>query len=855
MLKVSVIVPVYNVEDYLPKCLDSLVNQTIDSYEIIVVNDGSPDDSQKIIDEYAKKYPQTIKPFVKENGGLSDARNFGIEKANGEYIAFVDSDDYVDIDMYELMYNKAKETDADVVNCAYSHVIDRTVHRNYYGGSMRFFGKSVAESPKILRYANSFAWNKIYRRSFWLENNFKFPVKQWFEDSALIYNVMGSANKVECVNIPFYYYVKTRQDSITNTIDERIFDIFKSVNSLVSFYKKFPQTEELKEEITYLCLRHTLARALKFDKNINRKMANKFLDCCYDFFDEYLENWKESSFVKAPKKAKRSTKRLCLIKRNRALAKLYFNGQIWKNVDTSITKSIKETKKFLKNILKKPISAEERTEIINERKRLAIQTNGVAVMCLVQRLLKEIGILSFADFGTMLGIIREGQLLAHDLDMDMGVIINNKTDMDRIRLHLEKFGFAIWRQYVFDDNIVEESYRFCGIKVDLNYYVINETESKTWLFYREPDVEYLDNTRNIVEMTYSPITEFKTVQVQGEDVCIPANAEQLLLEKYGPTWRTPDKGWIYWLSPAATKIDNIGYYIDYRYRRTTETNEDWYAKIKSKELAKNRKYQLKQLEILKQVSKLCEENDITFTLAKSTLRFAEYYGGLAPWETNLFISMTKDNYDKFLKIAQKQLPDNLVVQHSSTVDNYWSAYMTVRSKDNSEFFQASLENLTEFNGPCVKILPLCYSLEPTNEQLHKTAKEFDFYKKALLYKSGIKNPKSRRNKRIKNRALLIPYKTIHKKLEAIYNKFNQNECDYVICYSDSVKTHKSTFRKELFTNPKYIQFENMTMPIPNCSEEILEARYGYNYAKSMPWKKRKIRKSITHREDIAQEQS
>ena len=95
MTKVSVIIPVYNTLEYLPKCLDSLVNQTLDDIELIIVNDGSPDDSHKLIKEYCEKYPN-IKYYKKKNGGLSSARNYGIKKAVGEYIGFVDSDDYVD---------------------------------------------------------------------------------------------------------------------------------------------------------------------------------------------------------------------------------------------------------------------------------------------------------------------------------------------------------------------------------------------------------------------------------------------------------------------------------------------------------------------------------------------------------------------------------------------------------------------------------------------------------------------------------------------------------------------------------------------------------------------------------------
>lgn len=117
MIKVSIIVPVYNVEKYLPKCLDSLVNQTLKEIEIIVVNDGSPDNSQKVIDKYAKKYPKLIKSFYKENNGQASARNVGLEYANGKYISFVDSDDWLDLNALELMYNKLESNHAEIAIC------------------------------------------------------------------------------------------------------------------------------------------------------------------------------------------------------------------------------------------------------------------------------------------------------------------------------------------------------------------------------------------------------------------------------------------------------------------------------------------------------------------------------------------------------------------------------------------------------------------------------------------------------------------------------------------------------------------------------------------------------------------
>ena len=122
--KVSIIVPIYKVEKWLDRCLDSLVHQTLEEIEIIAVNDGSPDNSQAIIDRYVEQYPDKVYGYIKENGGLSDARNYGLQYAHGEYIAFVDSDDYVDVTAYEKLYNKAKEEDSEIVVCGYFKVND-----------------------------------------------------------------------------------------------------------------------------------------------------------------------------------------------------------------------------------------------------------------------------------------------------------------------------------------------------------------------------------------------------------------------------------------------------------------------------------------------------------------------------------------------------------------------------------------------------------------------------------------------------------------------------------------------------------------------------------------------------------
>ena len=120
--KISIVVAVYNLEKYLPRCLDALVNQTLQDIEIICVDDGSTDSAPQIIDEYAIKYPEKVKAFHKENGGEFTTRNYGLERATGEYVTFVDTDDYVDLTWAEKLYNAAKKNDADIAVCGFERI-------------------------------------------------------------------------------------------------------------------------------------------------------------------------------------------------------------------------------------------------------------------------------------------------------------------------------------------------------------------------------------------------------------------------------------------------------------------------------------------------------------------------------------------------------------------------------------------------------------------------------------------------------------------------------------------------------------------------------------------------------------
>lgn len=554
MKKVSVIVPVYNVEEYIDKCLDSLVNQTLDDIEIIVVNDGTKDNSQEIIDEYVKKYPKKVFSYIKENGGLSSARNFGMKKAKGEFIGFVDSDDYVEYDMYEQLYNKAKETKADVVCCQATYRYNIHADKKIFTHP-EYFGTSISKEPRILIQAKSYAWNKIYKRELW--DKFEFPT-QHFEDSAVVYNVLYTAKKIECVNLPLYNYIKERPGAITSDISPKIYDMFKSCDHILEFYKKQKDWDKIKDVVEEVCIRHLRIRLLYIYNSKNRKLTWKYYNDTIKYLKKNIPNYKKNYCLQyGTGGADKSYNAKVAVLRIPGFFKLASIAPIkpMKKVAKLAKKPFSLVKRYIKNRSNKSL----------EIKRANIQKNGLAVLEETLNMLNDIkDVKAFADFGTLLGLIREGGLLKHDLDIDTAVL--GRPNLYRyVTMLMERHGYQIWREYIIDGKVVEQSYHYKDTKVDVNYYEYNDTGVNTWLFYRDPSKKYKNNKRNIVRMNYDMIKNVKKMKVQGHDLYIPNNAEKLLEEKYGKNWRVPDKGWIYWQSPAATKLEEIGYFIDYRY--------------------------------------------------------------------------------------------------------------------------------------------------------------------------------------------------------------------------------------------------------------------------------------------------
>ncbi len=220
---ISIIVPIYNVEKYIRKCIDSLLSQTLKGIEIILVDDGTPDNCGAIIDDYADKYDNIV-VLHKENGGLSDARNAGMKVASGEYIGFADPDDYAEPDMFEKLYNSIRNNDFDLAICGYKEVFS---DRLSYERKMTFLNNAKSIGCLIDSYLNgnfgTYAWNKLYKASIVKDNKIEFPVGvQLVEDTIFFFTYINYIKSFSIVDECLYNYIRNSNSICAKFHDNEI---------------------------------------------------------------------------------------------------------------------------------------------------------------------------------------------------------------------------------------------------------------------------------------------------------------------------------------------------------------------------------------------------------------------------------------------------------------------------------------------------------------------------------------------------------------------------------------------------------------------------------------------------------
>lgn len=309
--KLSIVALVYNLEKYLPRCLDSLVNQTLKEIEILCVDDGSTDSAPQIIDEYAKKYPQKVKAYHKENGGEFTTRNFGLEHASGEYITFVDTDDYVEPNWAEKLYDAAKSNNADMAVCGFERIdllTNKVVSKDMTG-----YGHAVKEiNPKddFCVFINPAPWNKIFKRE--KVKDLRFQNFRNFNDMIFLASSYSRINKIAFVpDVLYHYYL--RYDSQIHSVNSKDVDNLKKyLLELKKLYEKENKYQEMKYIIDFMAFLHlgmSIMYRASYDKTIDIK---KMVKDTIVYLDKNFSTWRKSPFLKFGYSLKKGFKRVAL---------------------------------------------------------------------------------------------------------------------------------------------------------------------------------------------------------------------------------------------------------------------------------------------------------------------------------------------------------------------------------------------------------------------------------------------------------------------------------------------------------------------------------------------------------------
>ena len=237
---VSVVVPVYNVGKYISRCIESLLTQTYENLEIILVDDGSSDESGSICDRY-REQDQRIAVIHKENGGLSDARNVGIRYAKGRWITFIDSDDFVHPDYVRVLYQNIRENDADISICR--HVSTQAdVAKAHMSRVTEVYSRNEGIEKLLYQYISTSAWAKMYKTELFQDTIF--PYGKLYEDVVTVFEVFSKANRIVLTNSSLYYYYVRENGIIRTSFTERKLDYIKNTNYILETVRKeFPTLE------------------------------------------------------------------------------------------------------------------------------------------------------------------------------------------------------------------------------------------------------------------------------------------------------------------------------------------------------------------------------------------------------------------------------------------------------------------------------------------------------------------------------------------------------------------------------------------------------------------------------------
>lgn len=314
----SLIVPVYKIEEYLPKCIDSVLAQKNQDFELLLIEDGSPDGCGKIIDQYAAKYPEKISAIHQPNGGAGAARNRGIACAKGEYLLFVDGDDYLDDNLLSDLSDEIRKTHCDLY--LFGAHVERDgqktgeLHENIPCGEI-----CSAEKQPDLFFGVMAPWNRAYHRK--LFEKIEFPTKVWYEDIRVVTKVNALAKSAMRLPGAYYHYIQRDGSTMNNRNTERNVEILYAFDDILQWFRQQQLWDRYKDEVTFLAVQHILIAATVRVLQIDRK--HHLVEDFRKYMEENFSDFRENPYLDRLDRNKSLIYRLLLEKRYRTITWIF----------------------------------------------------------------------------------------------------------------------------------------------------------------------------------------------------------------------------------------------------------------------------------------------------------------------------------------------------------------------------------------------------------------------------------------------------------------------------------------------------------------------------------------------------
>ena len=774
---VSVIVPAYNVGPYIGKCLRSLKSQSLESIQIIVVDDGSTDDTPERIQALQNGEGPPIEVIRQENAGLSAARNAGMAVATGQYIGFVDGDDWVSPRMFEKLYHRAVETDSEVVVCAglkrYPAGERQRIRLRIPAGQ---FGSSASRDPEVIWGGQSYAWNKIYARDLINRESFRFPDGKLFEDSAVVYGLVARANRVDAVNEALYQYRMGRPGAITQVADPRIFDIFDSCDSLRKSLADLGNIDGIDDVAERLTRTHLLARFPALRGSGSPILSAKFAYKALGYLDEHYPGWRGRY-----ERGKQSWLR-------------YFSRR---NTTVAVLVS------FL---------APVRNVLWSAAKRRIDGARRVAIFALAARKLDRAfrteSIPYTLDFGT-LEAAHEGRRLGTPLEV---AVLPNTHAIADITVALRQQGLQLGRSYMHEEQCIAQDWWLGGrllgtAMIEVRFLeATSEGTLRTRFFYADKSAEPANSGAVAQLRTAQPAEIGQRRVLLAGPVNVVKPGDPFTTARLKPGLQHPrDFQSLLAQDSDVETVEGSGYFYDGMPPKPAETI---------------RRACHEQMDILKQLLDFCAERSLHPLLADGSLLGAVRHQGYIPWDDDIDLWMLRSEFDE---LVVSELPEGLAVLHYTTNDKFHLGFAKIVRLGSA--FEWSYPRGLQPAGASIDVFPMDWSASPERFVERVRARLVRFLRQVIRAKYRFPESKRRRSRQVLS--WLLPGVAWHRFLRALVVAPPLGKKTNLTSWFSGYPAHRASYPATWILPPGELRFEDLTVAAPRDPARVLTRTYGH----------------------------